>query len=64
MRARRCIPRATLQGTNLDKTMRDCPGTSVMRACSGTHAKYPYSSETGAQDRKSDWAQAEHPPRG
>eukprot|EP00757_Euglenozoa_sp_SAG-D1_P022761 gene22761-1366_t len=25
----------------------------------GTHAKYPYLTETGAQDRKSDWAQAE-----
>eukprot|EP00757_Euglenozoa_sp_SAG-D1_P019302 gene19302-6562_t len=27
----------------------------------GTHAKYPYLTETGAQDQKSDWAQAEDP---
>eukprot|EP00757_Euglenozoa_sp_SAG-D1_P010032 gene10032-431_t len=52
----RCLPRATLQGANLDKTMRECPGTSVTRVCLGTQAKYPYLMETGALDRKSDWA--------
>eukprot|EP00757_Euglenozoa_sp_SAG-D1_P010211 gene10211-3163_t len=30
----------------------------------GTHAKYPYLTEAGAQYRKSDWAQAEDPSRG
>eukprot|EP00757_Euglenozoa_sp_SAG-D1_P014929 gene14929-biopygen16931 len=26
-----------------------------------THVKYPYLTETGPQDRKSDWAQPEDP---
>eukprot|EP00757_Euglenozoa_sp_SAG-D1_P020233 gene20233-biopygen6597 len=30
----------------------------------GTHAKYPYLTDTGSQDRKSDWVQAGDPPWG
>eukprot|EP00757_Euglenozoa_sp_SAG-D1_P027078 gene27078-biopygen17636 len=29
-----------------------------------THAKYPSLTETGVQDRKSDWVQADDPLRG
>eukprot|EP00757_Euglenozoa_sp_SAG-D1_P018142 gene18143-5741_t len=36
-----------------------CPGASIMWMSSVTHAKYPSLTETGVQDRKSDWVQAQ-----